>query len=114
MTTPGELEVFASYRRHLGPRYEAAGVRLQFHYNQVPGIHLRAEVPVEYRDAIVDGIETAMSRRYPGLLSRASVWVVEIVDDEVDSSPVAFRRAAEAAIEQAYFLASTNGGSPER
>jgi hypothetical protein len=31
--TPGECELFGSYRMHLGPRMEAAGLGIQFHYN---------------------------------------------------------------------------------
>lgn len=33
---PGEIEVLASYSRHLGATFDAAGLRIQFHYNQIP------------------------------------------------------------------------------
>ncbi len=56
-STPGEIEVCGFYRRHLGPRVEAAGLRVQFHYNQTPGVHFKVEPPGEYRAAILRGIE---------------------------------------------------------
>src|SRR6266478_3226740 len=39
--TPGEIELYSHFRQHLGPRYEVAGLRVQFHYNQTPGIHFQ-------------------------------------------------------------------------
>lgn len=62
---PGELEVYSNFSIHLGPRFEAAGLRIQFHYNQTPGIHFKVPVSDEYRGAILKGIEDGMARRFP-------------------------------------------------
>ena len=58
---PGELELYLYYSIHLGPRFEAAGLRIQFHYNQAPGIHFKVDVADEYRGAILKGIEDGMA-----------------------------------------------------
>jgi len=29
-TTPGEIELYSHFSQHFGPRYEAAGLRVQF------------------------------------------------------------------------------------
>jgi len=105
--TPGECELFGSYRMHLGPRMEAAGLGIQFHYNQVPGVHFKTDVPDEYRGAILQGLEEGMALRFPDFPETGSVWVVDIKIDQVESSRRAFYRAARLVIEQAFSLAST-------
>jgi hypothetical protein len=102
-TTPGETEVAVTYARHLGPRYEAAGVTLQFHYNQPPGIHFKVDCRAEYRPAILKGIEDGMASRFPNFPSTGSIWITGINEHPVDSSLIAFYRAARSVIEQAYF-----------
>jgi len=62
---PGEIELYASFSQHLGPRFEAAGLRVQFHYNETPGIHFRAPVSEEYRDSILRGIQDGMASKFP-------------------------------------------------
>jgi hypothetical protein len=106
-STPGEVDVTVRYSKHLGPRYEAAGLRIQYHYNQVPGVSFRVAVNDEYRASIERGISDAMTRRFPDFPSNGSVWVVEVHEDPVASSQVAFYRAAVAAVEQAYVVAIT-------
>jgi hypothetical protein len=105
--TPGELEVLARFSIHLGPRFEAAGLRVQFHYNQAPGIHFKVEPPEEYRGAILKGIVDGMAARFPGFPSTGSVWITEILEHEVDSSQRAFYRAGRLVIDQAYSLTET-------
>ena len=107
MLTPGEIDVTARFSRHLGPRYEGAGLRIQFHYNQVPGIHFRVPVPDEYRGAIERGLADAMARRFPDFPDTGSIWILEVHEDDVASSSRAFYLAAFAAIEQAYVVATT-------
>jgi hypothetical protein len=103
-TMPGETELAVSYWRHLGPRCEAAGITLQFHYNQPPGTHFKVDCRAEYTDAILRGIEDGMALRFPNFPSTGSIWVTGINEHPVDSSQMAFYRAARSAIEQAYFL----------
>src|SRR5947208_10907194 len=103
--SPGEVELFGSYNMHLGPRYEAAGLRVQFHYNQTPGIHLKAEAPAEYRDSILKGLRDGLASRFPDFPDTGSVWITEIAEHEVDASQQAFYRAARMAIDQAFTLA---------
>src|SRR5437667_6367373 len=84
--SPGEVEVFGKYSMHLGPRYEAAGLRVQFHYNQTPGIHFKAEAPDEYRDSILRGLRDGLALRFPKFPATGGVWITEVGAHEVDSS----------------------------
>jgi hypothetical protein len=103
-STPGEIEVCGFYRRHLGPRMEAAGLRVQFHYNQKPGVHFKVEPPEEYRAAILRGIEHGTAARYPDFPKSGSIWITEVLVDEVNSCELAFYKAGRLAVEQAYAL----------
>ena len=102
--TPGEVEHCAYYSKHLGPRVQAAGLRVQFHYNQVPGIHFKVSPPEEYRGAILKGLQEGLALRFPEFPKSSSLWVTEIMDNEIDSSQQAFYRVARLVIEQAYSL----------
>jgi translation elongation factor EF-G len=104
--SPGEVEVFGSYSMHLGPRYEAAGLRVQFLYNQTPGIHFKTEAPDEYRDSIMKGLRDGMALRFPKFPAIGSVWITEVAAHEVDSSQRAFYRAARMVVDQAFAIAS--------
>jgi hypothetical protein len=101
---PRHLEVYGHFRQNLGPRHMAAGLRLQFHYDQIPGTHFKAAVSEEYREAITKGIKDAMSVRFPDFPETGSVWITEASEHPVDSSPWAFYLAARCVIEQAYAL----------
>jgi hypothetical protein len=102
---PGELEVYSYFSLHLGPRYHAAGLRIQFHYNQIPGIHFKVAAPDEYRDAILKGIEDGMASRFPQFPDTGSIWITEITNHEVYSSQHAFYNAGRLVVDQAYSLA---------
>src|SRR5258706_1497640 len=101
---PGEVEVYGSFSKHLGPRFSGAGVGVQFHYNQEAGIHFKVDVPPEYRDAILKGLRDAIAARFPKFPESASIWIMRVDVHEVDSSWVAFYRAARMVVEQAYSL----------
>jgi hypothetical protein len=103
-TTPGEIEVSGFYRKHFGPRMEAAGLRVQFHYNQRPGVHFKVEPSGEYRAAILRGIEHGMASRFPGFPKTGSIWITEVLVDEIDSCDLAFYKAGRLVVEQAYAL----------
>jgi hypothetical protein len=103
-TTPGEIEVYSYYRQHLGPKMESAGLRVQFHYNQKPGIHFKVEPREEFRSAILKGIQEGMAARFPDFPTTGSIWITEISESEVDSSARAFYRAGRLVIDQAYAL----------
>ena len=105
--SPGEVEVLGNYSMHLGPRFEAAGLRVQFHYNQTPGIHFRVECPNEYRDAIMRGLRDGIALRFPTFPSIGSLWITEVLAHEVDSSQRAFYRAARMVIDQAFALVTS-------
>jgi hypothetical protein len=104
MNAPGPVEVYGRYRKHLGPRYEAAGLGIQFHYNQAPGVSFRVEPPGQYRGAILRGIADGMTERFPDFPSSGSIWIIEISEDEIDSSEQAFYRAARMVVDQAFAL----------
>jgi hypothetical protein len=105
LISPGEIELYSSFSQHLGPRYEAAGLRVQFAYNQTPGIHFRVPVSEPYRTAITRGIQEGLASRFPDFPATGSIWVTEITEHEVDSCERAFYRAGRSIIEQAYALA---------
>jgi hypothetical protein len=98
---PGEIELTCLYQKHLGPRYEGAGLRIQFHYNQVPGIHFKVAPPEEYAEMILQGLKDGLSLRFPDFPSYGSIWILEIFDDPVDSSQRAFYKAARMIIDLA-------------
>jgi hypothetical protein len=99
---PREIEVYSYFRKHLGPRMEAAGLRVQFHYNQTPGVHFKIHPSEEYRDAIIKGIEDGMAARFPEFPKTGNIWITEITEHEVDSCQNAFYKAGRAVIDQAY------------
>jgi hypothetical protein len=101
---PGEVELSAFFRIHLGPRFEAAGLRIEFHYNQIPGIHFKVAPPEEYREAITKGILDGLALRFPDFPTSASIWVLDFTAHEVDSSRRAFYRAGRMVIDQAFYL----------
>src|SRR5688572_2136276 len=92
--TPGEIEMYSYFSQHLGGRFEAAGLRVQFHYNQTPGIHFKVQVSDEYRNEILRGIQNGMALRFPGFPTGGSIWITEVTEHEVDSCQRAFYRAA--------------------
>ncbi len=106
-SSPGEIELYASFNQHLGPRFEAAGLRVQFHYNQTPGIHFRVPVSDEYRDSILRGIQDGMASRFPQFPASGSIWITEVTEHEVDSSQRAFYRVGRAIIEQVHALVTS-------
>lgn len=83
---------------------ESAGLRVEFHYNQKPGIYFKVEPREEYRSAILKGIEESMAARFPAFPSTGSIWITDITENEVDSCERAFYLAGRLAIEQAYAL----------
>jgi len=100
--TPGEIEIYGFFRKHIGPRFIAAGLGIQFHYNQEPGIHFKVEAPSEYSEAIIKGLRDAMRVSFPEFPSSASIWITRIQIDAIDSSWMAFYQAARMVIEQAF------------
>ena len=83
---------------------EAAGLRVQFHDNQEPGVHFKVHPGEEYRSAILRGINEGVAARFPDFPNTGSIWITEILEDKVDSSERAFYKAGRLAIEQAYAL----------
>jgi len=79
-------------------------LRVQFHYNQKPGVHFKVQPREEYREAILRGIDDGMAARFPSFPSTGSIWITEVLEDEVDSNERAFYNAGRLVIEQAYAL----------
>jgi hypothetical protein len=101
---PGEVEHTAFFNQHLGPRFQSAGLRVQFHYNQPPGIHFKVDPPAKYADAILRGLRHALDRYFPAFPSTGSVWINEVIVDEVSSSQAAFYQVGLLVIHQALAL----------
>lgn len=101
---PGEVEHYAFFNTHLGPRFQSAGLRVQFHYNQAPGIHFIVHPPEEYADAIMNGLRHGLTRYFPNFPDSGSVWITEVTVNDISSSQAAFYRAALLIMHQAYAL----------
>ncbi|HEY1684065.1 MAG TPA: hypothetical protein VGG19_04835 [Tepidisphaeraceae bacterium] len=99
------VEVYGTFSKHLGPRVIGAGISIQFHYNQVPGVHFKVEVPAEYRDAILKGLADGMASRFPEFPASGSIWITRLEVHPVNSSSDAFYHAARMVIDQAFSLA---------
>lgn len=108
---PSEVELSAFFRRHLGPRNEAAGLRVEFHYNQTPGIHFKVSAPKEYRDAITEGLKDGLAQRFPDLPATTAVWVLEVMINPVEASRHAFYCVGRMVIDQAFSLVES-GAAP--
>lgn len=102
---PGEVEHYAFFSAHLGPRFQSAGLRVQFHYNQEPGIHFIAQPPEEYAEAIMKGLRDGLTRYFPGFPDSGSVSVNEITVHDVNSSQASFYRAGLLVMSQALAFA---------
>jgi hypothetical protein len=113
---PGEVEHYAFFSAHLGPRFQSAGLRVQFHNNQAPGIHFVVEPPEEYAEAILKGLRHGLARYFPNFPESGSVWVQEVTVHDVDSSQAAFYRAGLLVMRQALSLveiAESNARIPD-
>jgi hypothetical protein len=104
MSHPGEVEHYAFFNTHLGPRFQSAGLRIQFHYNQLPGIHFIVEPPEEYAAAILKGLSDGLARYFPNFPDTGSVWVKEVTVHDVSSSQAALYRAGLLVMSQAFAL----------
>jgi len=104
MNHPGEVEHYAFFSEHLGPRFQSAGLRIQFHYNQAPGIHFIVQPPQEFAEAIRKGLLRGLARYFPNFPESGSVWVKEVTVHDVDSSQSAFYRAGLLVMSQASAL----------
>src|SRR5215212_1847333 len=102
---PGELEVYGYFSQHLGPRFESAGLRIQFHYNQQSGIRFKVQPKVDCADSILQGLRDGLALRFPEFPQNASIWVTEVTEHPIQSSARAFYLAARMAIDQAFSLA---------
>lgn len=101
---PGEVEHYAFFSAHLGARFQSAGLRVQFHYNQAPGIHFIVQPPEEYAEAIMRGLRDGLTRYFPNFPHSGSVWIKEVTVHDVDSSQAAFYRAGLLVMSQALTL----------
>lgn len=101
---PGEVEHYAFFNTHLGARFQSAGLRVQFHYNQEPGIHFIVPAPEEYANAIMNGLRQGLTRYFPNFPDSGSVWITEVTVNDISSSQAAFYRAALLIMHQAFAL----------
>lgn len=101
---PRQIEHLAWFSQHLGGRFRAAGLRIQFHDNQEIGIHWKVACPDEYREAILQGLRDGMNDCFPGYLASGGVWIKEVIIDDVNSSADAFYRAGLLVVAQARAL----------
>lgn len=102
--SPGEINLYGEFRKHYGPRFSSAGLGIEFHFNQEPGIHFKTEVPPQYRSAIERGLREALAHRFPQLPQSTSIWITRVDASATESSSIAFCQAAKMVVEQAYSL----------
>jgi|SRR5580658_9774497 hypothetical protein len=100
---PKLTSIYSQFRQNQGPKSSDAGVRVSFHHGEASGVHFKVNCG-EYKEAIAQGIHDGMAAHFPDFLERGSVWVTEITEHAVDSSPRAFYLAARSVIEQAYII----------
>ena len=72
---PPEGIYYSFFSVHIG-RFESAGLRVQFHYNQIPGIHFKVDVSEEYKEAILRGLQEGLASRFPEFPKTGSIWVI--------------------------------------
>jgi len=82
---------------------------VQFHYNKAPGIHFRVGPPAEYADSILRCLQHGLDRYFPSFPPTASIWINEVIVDEINSSRAAFYRAGLLVIHQVPVLAEIAG-----
>src|SRR5580704_18037102 len=100
---PRATSIYSHFRQNHGPRFNDAGVRVSFHHGEASGVHFKTNCG-EYEEAIAKGIHDGMAAHCPDFLEAGSVWITEITEHAVDSSPWAFYLAARSVIEQAYIM----------
>jgi hypothetical protein len=101
---PTEGVYYSYFSIHLGGKFESAGLRIEFHYNQIPGIHFKVGLSDEYKEAILRGLQDGLALHFPEFPKTGSIWVIEVNEHEVDSSRRAFYRVARMVIDQAFSL----------
>ena len=105
---PTDIEVHGHFSRHLGPRFQTAGVSLQLHSNQGSGIVCKvANAEPAYVDAIVKGVEDGLLARYGSVSIPRAIWITRIEEHPVDSSEAAFYLAARGAVDLLYSVTTT-------
>jgi len=104
LVSPGQVDIYGRFSKYVGARFMGAGLRLQFHYNQIPGIHFKVAIREEYREATLKGIKDGMSIRFPDFPETGSIWITEVAEDPIESSEMAFYLAARCVIDQAFSL----------
>ena len=107
--TPLQIEHLAWFSQHLGGRFRAAGLRIQFHDNQEAGIRWKVACPEEYQAAILQGLHEGMNDAFPQYLASSGVWIMEVLVDDVNSSSDAFYRAGLLVVAQAKALLELSG-----
>ncbi|KAB0325162.1 MULTISPECIES: hypothetical protein [Janthinobacterium] len=106
---PLQIEHLAWFSQHLGGRFRAAGLRIQFHDNQEAGIQWKVACPEEYQAAILQGLREGMNDAFPQYLASRSVWITDVLVDDVNSSPDAFYRVSLLVVAQAKMLLELSG-----
>lgn len=106
---PLQIEHLAWFSQHLGGRFRAAGLRIQFHDNQEAGIQWKVACPEEYQAAILQGLHEGMNEAFPQYLASSGVWIMEVLVDDVNSSSDAFYRAGLLVVAQAKALLALSG-----
>ena len=99
---PGQVEITFRFSRHIGPRYVGAGLTLEFDALRPYSFVSRAEWPEQNHDESVREVVEEVLMERLGSLERVAVVLKSIEFHEVDSSEMAFRRAARAATEAAF------------
>lgn len=103
-SSPGEVELYASFRKYLGGRFSAAGLKVHFGVRSRPGVSFLDSVSPTFRDAIAAGLASGLARCFPDAAETVGVTVIAAEEDETASSYNAFYQAALMVVEQARVL----------
>jgi hypothetical protein len=97
----GEIEIQFRFRQYLGPRFQAAGVTLQFSTNDEYSFTSKATWPdsnINYSGAVEKGVKIGLKESGYDINQGVHIVLKDIDYHEVDSSEFAFFLAAKCAV----------------
>lgn len=99
MKSLGEIKIKYFYSRHLGPRYESAGIELNLSIsNKYKFINKKKDIDRKYLDAIKKGVLAGLKDIDFDINNGVRIELIDYTEHPVDFCEVAFYIAARIAI----------------